>query len=258
MGMSGNSPVAMAYALRHPERVTRMILYGGRAGWQVDESPEAQDEEAAWVAMLRAGWARPDPTFRRVFTQLFIPDATEEQMRWFDDLQRTSTSARNVLAAREGRRGVDLSDELTGLRIPTLVLHALGDTTVAFRDGGDCANLIPDAKLVPLSSRNHILLADEPAWPVFVGEVRAFMAPDVVPVDGRPSDAPGVAELSPREIEIIKLAATGLDNAGIADSLGLSMRTVERHLSNAYIKLGVSGRTARSAAVATVLRSELT
>jgi DNA-binding NarL/FixJ family response regulator len=84
------------------------------------------------------------------------------------------------------------------------------------------------------------------------------MAPDAVPVDGRPSDAPGVAELSPREIEIIKLAATGLDNAGIADSLGLSMRTVERHLSNAYIKLGVSGRTARSAAVATVLRSELT
>jgi pimeloyl-ACP methyl ester carboxylesterase/DNA-binding CsgD family transcriptional regulator len=257
MGMSGNSPVAIAYALRHPERVTRLALYGGYAGWRVDDSPESIDEEAAFVAMVRAGWARPDPRFRRWFTQMFIPDATEEQMRWFDDLQRTSTTTRNVLAAREGRRGVDLSDELPNLEVPTLVLHALDDATIDFRSGSGCANLITDARLVPLASRNHILLADEPAWPVFLDELRSFMAPDMAQADASMSAAPGLGDLSPRETEIIRLAASGLDNADIAASLGLSTRTVERHLSNAYLKLGITGRSARSAAVAALLRSEL-
>jgi DNA-binding NarL/FixJ family response regulator len=98
-----------------------------------------------------------------------------------------------------------------------------------------------------LDSRNHVLLADEPAWEVFRAEIADFLAADAA--------VPAVENLSDREREIVRLAAAGLDNAQIADRLTLSMRTVERHFHNAYLKLGLSGRTARAAAVARLLAS---
>jgi pimeloyl-ACP methyl ester carboxylesterase/DNA-binding CsgD family transcriptional regulator len=256
MGMSGNSPVALAYAARHPERVTRLILYGGWAGWPQIETDADRDEEAAWVAMIRAGWARPDPTFRRVFTQAFIPDASERQMEWFDALQRMSTSPANAVAARAGRRATNVTSELGSIVAPTLVLHAVGDAMTDFHAGRDAATRISHARLVPLDSRNHILLRDEPAWQVFVNEVREFMAADegLAAANGL---VDAVDDLSRRELEIIRLAAGGLDNAAIASRLVISVRTVERHLSNAYLKLGISGKSARSAAVAALLRREL-
>lgn len=252
LGMSGYSPVALAYAARHPERVSRLVLYGGWAGWAQDESPADLLEEQAWEAMLRAGWARPDPTFRRVFTQLFIPDATETQMRWFDDLQRMSASVETVIAARAVRRRTNVTDELAAIRAPTLVLHATEDRAVSFERGRDAATRIPGARLVPLQSRNHILLAHEPAWRVFLDEVAAFLGP--LALTDPPAD--GIRHLSTREREVLRLAAEGRTNAEIAQSLVLSARTVERHLSNAYVKLGISGRTARTAAVANLLRHE--
>src|ERR671915_1231555 len=131
MGMSGNSPVALAYAAKHPDRVTRLIMYGGWAGWP--QVPSMDDEtELAFQALVRAGWARPDPIFRRVFTNIFIPDATEPQMRWYDDLQRMSTSTENMLAARHARRRTSVNDILGEVRAPTLVLHARDDTAIAF------------------------------------------------------------------------------------------------------------------------------
>ncbi len=252
MGMSGYSPVAIAYALRHPEQVTRLVLYGGWAGIPPIATPEERDEEAAWEAMLRAGWAREDPLFRRVFTQAFIPGADEEQMRWFDELQRMSTSAHNILTARAARRSINLTDQLGELQVPTLVLHAVGDAMHEFGLAHDLASRIPDARLVPLDSRNHILLADEPAWAVFLDELRRFMEPDRDASDT--ATPPGLSSLSERELQVLRLAATGMDNAGIARELVLSIRTVERHLSNAYLKLGVAGKSARSAAVAAVIR----
>ena len=251
MGMSGTSPVALAFAARHPERVTRLVLYGGFAGFSSDPSPEELLEEAAYQAMLRAGWARRDPTFRRVFTQQFIPGATESQMRWFDDLQRMSTSADNVIAARNGRRRTNVTDELGSIGAPALVLHAVDDVAVPFDSGRAVATGIPGARLVPLESRNHILLADEPAWGVFLDEVREFMR-----ADGRVETAAGMADLTERERQVLHLAADGRSNAEIAEGLVLSVRTVERHLSNAYLKLGISGRTARTAAVASLLRQD--
>jgi DNA-binding CsgD family transcriptional regulator len=204
--------------------------------------------------MLRAGWARPDPTFRRVFTQGFIPGASERQMAWFDDLQRMSTSTRNVLEARNARKEFNVNHELGDIRAPTLVLHAMHDTVTPFGAGREAAMRIPNARLVPLESGNHILLADEPAWRVFVDELRSFMDPDrELPSADRAGGA--VRELTSRELEILHLAADGQTNDEIAASLNLSPRTVERHLSNAYIKLQVSGKTARTAAVGMLLRS---
>ena len=59
-----------------------------------------------------------------------------------------------------------------------------------------------------------------------------------------------VDQLSPRELEVLELVAAGLTNEAIADSLSLSVRTVERHLSNVYTKLGLGGKAARAAAAA--------
>jgi pimeloyl-ACP methyl ester carboxylesterase/DNA-binding CsgD family transcriptional regulator len=242
LGMSGGAPVALAYAHAHPERVTRMVLYGGMAGGGIAQSDPATEE--AFLAMIRAGWARPDPLFRRVFTNAFIPDANEQQMEWMDELQRTSTNTDNAVCSRIARHQVDVGPLLPEIAVPTLVLHA-ADDRVAPEWGPRLAADIPDARLVMLDSRNHVLLADEPAWPVFRREVADFIEPDRVSVP--------VDHLSDREREILLLAAEGLDNSGIADRLTLSVRTVERHFQNVYLKLGLSGRTARAAAVARVL-----
>jgi DNA-binding CsgD family transcriptional regulator len=196
--------------------------------------------------MIRAGWQRKDGVFRRVFTTAFIPDATEEQMEWMDELQRTSTNTDNAVASRVARHQTDVTELLPEITVPTLVLHARGDR-VASGAGPTLAASIPAARLVMLDSRNHILLADEPAWQVFRDEVAAFLAEDQVTTP--------TTVLSDREREILLLAADGLDNTQIAERLTLSVRTVERHFQNVYLKLGLSGRTARTAAVARVLGS---
>jgi pimeloyl-ACP methyl ester carboxylesterase/DNA-binding CsgD family transcriptional regulator len=257
LGMSHGSGVAMAYAARHPERVTRLILYGTVCGVPVDFSGEAQVEEETYRGLIRIGWARKESRFRRVFTQAYIPDATEEQMRWFDDLQRASTSTENYLAARDARLKDDLSGELPRITAQTLIMHALGDQAMTFENATMVAAAIPDARVVPLESQNHILLAGEPAWAQFTQEVRAFLEQDRVAMAASERDGRAIESLSAREIEVLRLAADGLDNASIAASMGLSIRTVERHLSNAYAKLALTGPAARGAAVARLVRAGL-
>lgn len=253
LGMSGGSPVAMAYAATHPERVDRLILYGASSIGSRSATPS--EPELAFRAMIRAGWAQKDPLFRRVFTRIFIPDATEEQMGWFDELQRMSTSTENAVESRLARQTVNVTSLLTGITAPTLVLHALGDRATSFDDAREVAARIPNARLVPLESRNHILLADEPAWQVFMEEVRGFIS--VASSGASNAEASErIARLSGREREVLHFAADGRTNAEIAEALGLSVRTVERHLSNAYLKLGISGRSARTAAVASLLRRD--
>jgi pimeloyl-ACP methyl ester carboxylesterase/DNA-binding CsgD family transcriptional regulator len=251
LGMSGGAPVAMAYAARHPERVDRMIVYGGHA---IGGRREPDEGELAFRAMIRAGWAQEDPIFRHIFTTIFIPEATEEQMRWFDELQRMSTSTENALASRAERQAVDLTDTLPRITAPTLFLQARDDRASPLAQARLAAALIPDAHLVILESANHILLADEPAWRVFVDELRAFLAPLRWPAAQR--DVGEVSRLSAREREILELAAAGQDNTQIARALSLSVRTIERHLSNAYLKLGIGGRAARAAAVASLVRHD--
>ncbi|MFL5643909.1 MAG: alpha/beta fold hydrolase [Chloroflexota bacterium] len=255
LGMSGGSAVAMAFAIAHPERVSRLILNGTVCGEPVTFSPDEMAEEETYRSMIRVGWAKEDPAFRRVFTMRFIPGATEEQMRWFDDLQRMSTSAANAVASRIARQQVDIEDDLPRISAPTLVLQAVGDRSTTFDNAVSVSSSIPNARLVPLESRNHILLADEPAWLEFIDEVASFLEPDRQAADtrvGGPSEA-----LSRRELEVLRLAADGRTNDEIAEALTLSVRTVERHLSNVYAKLGVTGRSARAAAVGEYLRHQL-
>ncbi|HWM07158.1 MAG TPA: alpha/beta fold hydrolase, partial [Actinophytocola sp.] len=252
LAMAQGGPVAIEYAARHPERLTRIAFYASYAGAQADASPEELELYAAFEALIKVGWARPTSEFRRVFSSMMIPGGTEEQMRWIDDLQRMAVDAETAVLARAQRQVTDASGRLPELDLPTLVLHSRGDQMVEFAQSRRLAANIRGARLVALESNNHIVLADEPAWPVFMREVTEFLAPDRVSAPTVVAD--DVASvLSPRELDILRLAAEGRDNDAIAAELVLSVRTVERHLQNAYAKLGLQGRTARTAAVARLL-----
>ena len=254
MAMAQGGPVALHYTVRHPERVSHLVCASTYAGVGNHVTDDDRELEAAFEAMIRAGWDRKDPLFRRVFTTMMIPGATEQQMRGVDDLQQRAVSARTAYAARRQRGEADALDVLAQVIAPTLILHSRHERMNAFEHSLLLAHGIPGARLVVLDSANHILLADEPAWQVFITEVRAFLAtPDV---DGRPATEGGQdggrpldEVLSRREAEVLGLAAQGLTNGAIATALTLSVRTVERHLQNVYTKLGVGGPTARAVAV---------
>jgi pimeloyl-ACP methyl ester carboxylesterase/DNA-binding CsgD family transcriptional regulator len=250
MAMAQGGPVAISYAARHPERVSRLLFYGSYSCASRNLSADDLELEDAFGQMIKVGWARPDSTFRRVFTSLMIPSASEEQMRWLDDLQRVAVSASTAYIARQQRFAADADALLPQLDLPTLILHSIGDRMNSFEYGRHLASSIQNARLVALESDNHIVLEDEPAWPVFVEEVRHFLEPDR---DCAASTGRIEQLLSSRELEVLRLAAAGRDNEAIARQLHLSMRTVERHLQNVYGKLGLQGRSARVAATARLL-----
>jgi pimeloyl-ACP methyl ester carboxylesterase/DNA-binding CsgD family transcriptional regulator len=252
LAMAQGGPVAIEYAARHPERLTRLAFYGSYAGAQAVATPEQLELYAAFEALIKVGWARPTSEFRRVFSSMMIPGGTEEQMRWLDDLQRMAVDAETAVLARAQRQVSDSSPRLAELDLPVLVLHSRGDQMIEFEESRYLAANIRGARIVALASNNHIVLADEPAWPVLLRELTAFLAPDRVATPITVTDDV-TSLLSPRELDILRLAAEGRDNDAIAAELVLSVRTVERHLQNAYAKLGLQGRTARTAAVARLL-----
>jgi len=196
------------------------------------------------VAAIRVGWGHANAAFRRLFTTLYLPGATPEQMAWYDELQRLSTSPDTAARIWQARAVLDVTALAAQVSVPTIVLHARDDAVVPFVEGRLLATRIPDARFVPLEGRNHILLADEPAWPALRAELDRFL--------GSPGASAPIPEwdLSVRERQVLGLVAEGLSNEEIAARLFLSARTVERHLSNVYTKLRISGKAARAAAAA--------
>ncbi len=251
MAMAQGGPVSIRYAAEHPDRVTRLMFYNSYADAARDQTAEESEVEDTFDQMIKVGWARPDSTFRRVFTSMLIPSATEEQKGWLDELQRVAASATTAYASRHERRHHGAAECLPQLDVPTLVLHATGERINGFEEGRFLASSIRGARLVSLDSENHIILEHESAWPVLVGEVEQFLRPDREAAVA--AAATTTTSLSAREREVLTLAARGYDNDDIARELHLSIRTVERHLQNVYVKLDVQGKSARAAAVARLL-----
>jgi pimeloyl-ACP methyl ester carboxylesterase/DNA-binding CsgD family transcriptional regulator len=244
LGVSQGAAIALVYATRHPERLTHLVLYGGYARGRKVRRPDERRQEDALIAAIRAGWDQPDAAFRRVFSLLFLPNGTPEQMAWYDELLRSSASAETAARLYDARGDVDVLDAAPAVRTKTLVAHARDDRVVPVEEGRLLAALVPDARLVLLESANHILLEEEPAWQLFLSELHAFLGSE------KPREAAALDDLSPRELQVLELVAEGLTNEAIAARLSLSVRTVERHLSNVYGKLRVSGKAGRAAAAA--------
>jgi pimeloyl-ACP methyl ester carboxylesterase/DNA-binding CsgD family transcriptional regulator len=248
LGISQGAATAVAYAARHLERVERLVLYGGYARGRLRRGEGERRRHEALITVIRAGWADPDPTFRHLFTMLFLPEASQEQMAWYDELQRRSASPETAVRLYQARSAVDVRELVPRVTLDALVAHARDDRVVPFEEGRTLASLLPRARLLPLESCNHILLPDEPAWHHFLAEFHAFLAQPTAP------PLPEFPVFSNRELAVLELVASGLTNEEIASRLYISVRTVERHLSNIYFKLGVSGKAARAAAAARFAR----
>ncbi|MEF0939658.1 alpha/beta hydrolase [Rhizobium sp. BR 362] len=177
LGVSQSCAISVAYAVRHPERVSGLILYGGFVkGWRKRGDSHEVATHQAMTALIREGWGQHNPVFRHLFTAMFIPGADPVQMDWFDELQRISVSPGNAGRLHEAFGDIDVSDMLSQVTVPTLVLHARKDAVVPFQSGREFATGIPGARFVDLDSANHILLASEPAFEQFVREVMRFVA----------------------------------------------------------------------------------
>ncbi|QZH74119.1 MAG: alpha/beta fold hydrolase [Erythrobacter sp.] len=177
LGISQGCAVSIAYAVRHPERVRSMILYGGYAqGWATRNDPEERSRREAMVELTGSGWGQGNPAFRQMFTTLYFPDATEEQAHWFNELQRISASPEGAQRLQRALSVIDVRHLLGKVKAPTLVLHSRDDAVVPFEAGRILARFIEHARFVTLDSRNHLVLKQEPAWSELVAHVRGFLA----------------------------------------------------------------------------------
>jgi pimeloyl-ACP methyl ester carboxylesterase len=178
LGISQGCAVSIAYAVRHPERVSHLILYGGFAvGWNKRARSAAEKEEdAAMLTLMRVGWGKENPAFRQLFTSQFIPGGTKEQADWFNELQRTTVSGEIAARIYTTTGETDVTALLPQVRVPTLVLHAREDARVPFEAGRRMAAGIPGARFVALPGRNHLFLESEPAFGQFLEHTRAFLA----------------------------------------------------------------------------------
>jgi pimeloyl-ACP methyl ester carboxylesterase/DNA-binding CsgD family transcriptional regulator len=250
LGISQGGAACIRYAIAHPERVSRLILYGSYAHGALKRGvPGAESAYRAMTELARVAWGRDNPTFRQVFTSRFIPGGSREQLDWFNDLCLKTTSGEMAAQLFEARAVVDIEALLPLVRTPTLVLHARNDEVVPFAEGRLLAGSIPGAEFVELDSRNHVLLDGESAWHRFCAAVLAFVESDGAVASGAAGSGveagPGAAfaALSPRELEVLGLLTDGLSNADIAQRMHISEKTVRNHASNLFDKLGVWSRS---------------
>lgn len=242
LGISQGGPIAIAYAVRHPDRVSRLILYGtyARGRLRRDPTPAAVEEAEMLVQLVRIGWGKDIDAYRRVFASLFWPEASPEQIKAFVELQRISASPDTAARIVEGFDRVDVSELAPEVRAPTLVLHVEGDARIPFEEGRRVASLITGASFVTLPGVNHVIAPGDPGFEPFFEALDEFLGVGDAG-SAAPAHAPG---LTPREHEVVELLAQGLDNAALSRALSISPKTVRNHVSNIFAKLGVSHRAA--------------
>ena len=242
IGLCQGGVVAVAFAARHPERVSRLVLYDSYLfGAYAEGASQRMNRQAHTLSeMIELGWGQEAGAFREVFANLLMPGATKEQLRWIGELQRRSASATNAKRLWDAFNTFDIRTEATKLEVPTLVFHVRGDAMVPFEAGRRLAAAIPNARFVPLESKNHILLANEKAWQTFKTELRNFLAGD------EPTEVLSQSKLealSPREKQILDYIAQGLANVEIARKTGIAEKTVRNHITTIFSKLAVEHRS---------------
>jgi len=260
LGISQGGAVAIAYAVRHPERVSRLILYGSYAqGWVARELPEEIELRQAQLTLVKLGWGKDNPAFRQVWTTLYAPDATPEQQQSFNDLQRVSTSADNAVKLMNVMSRIDVVDLLPQVNVPTLVLHCRDESGVPFEQGRLLAASIPGAQFVPLHGRNHLLLEGDPSWGKFVKEVRRFLGTELKSAaDSRASSlsdgaqtAEVAKELPSRYSLISSLGVGGMGEVFLAEDTKLgrkvALKTLPAALTNNKERLRRFQQEARAA-----------
>ncbi len=236
LGMSGGAAPAIAYAVRHPERVSHLILLGAYACGPLAGEPSA--DLWAWVQaterLIELGWGRAGSPVQQFFTSTLIPDGTPEQVRALNEQQRLCCGPARAAALMRARVRLDVRALLPLLRCPTLVLHAEHDATVGIESGRHLAATIAGARFITLPSRNHIPLAGEPAFEQFIEAMAAFIH--------APQHTAAASGFTPRERALLHLVAAGRDNLQIGAELGLADKTVRNGLSRLYRRLDVEGR----------------
>jgi pimeloyl-ACP methyl ester carboxylesterase/DNA-binding SARP family transcriptional activator len=176
LGVSQSCSISIAYAVRHPEKVSCLVLYGGFAkGWRMRGDPSSVASHEAMTTLIREGWGQDNPAFRRLFTELLIPDAQDTDSKSLDDLQERSVSPENAARLHEAFGRTDVEEQLARGEVPTLVVHSRCDAMVPFNCGREIAAGIPGARFLELDSANHILVRDEPAFEEFIREVMSFI-----------------------------------------------------------------------------------
>jgi pimeloyl-ACP methyl ester carboxylesterase/DNA-binding CsgD family transcriptional regulator len=243
LGVCQGGPIAIAYAALHPERVSRLVLYGTYARGMLLRAELKPEPIKAKVLldMAQLGWGRENHAFMQVWAAMFQPGGGIEHLRSYTELQRLAISPENVVAFMNTTFHVDAREVARCVKCPTLVVHTLGDRVAPVEEGRLLGSLIPDARFVELESENHMLLPDEPAWTRLKEEVRAFLrAPDAQ--DAAATIADRVADLTERERQVLEGIARGLNNAQIAAELALSEKTVRNHITRVFDKIGVAHR----------------
>jgi pimeloyl-ACP methyl ester carboxylesterase/DNA-binding CsgD family transcriptional regulator len=238
LGISQGAATSIGYAVRHPERVSHLILYGGYAtGWALRGDEEGLRRYQAIVELIRLGWGSDNVAFRQVFTSRFVPDASPEQLEWFNDLCRRTTTPEIAAHLMLARSAIDVRDLLHQVRVPTLVIHAVDDNVTPISASRELAAGIPNAEFVQLESRNHVLLEQEPAWSRFKDVVLEFTGE----AQSHKRDDRFTA-LSGRERDVFDGLVAGRTNAEIGASLNISEKTVRNIVSRVFDKLGVRTR----------------
>lgn len=238
-GIAAGAATGMTYAVRHPEKVSRLVLYSSYARNRLagDPTPLEVEEAQARLKVIELGWPNSTPAYGQFFASLHMPDASAEQSQAFRDLVRETTSLASNDAMRRTFSRIDVGEIVPKVRCPTLVLHSRGNAVIPFEQGRSVAGLIPGARFVPLESRNHVLLDTEPAWQQFVAALDDFL-----PVPAGTGD-PLIDDLTAREREVLELVAQGLDNTTIGTRLHISERTARNHVSAILAKLGINTRS---------------
>jgi pimeloyl-ACP methyl ester carboxylesterase len=235
-GTVNGSAISMAYAVRHPNRVSHLVLYASYVRNRLAGSPTPweMEEAQARLKVIELGWPNDTPAYGQFFTSLHMPDASAEQFHSFNELVRRTTCPANAVALLQAFFRIDAREIVPKVRCPTLVLHARGDSIIPFEAGRSVARLIPGARFVPLESRNHVLVDNEPAWQQFAKALDEFL----------PAEHSGteLSKLTPRERDLVELIAQGLDNAQIAARLDLSEKTVRNYVTHVFAKLQVENR----------------